>query len=91
MHVTIIKSDNTVGIDGEFLPINCSALAANFHALQWDGPDNGVDGYGEIEWDGKPKPPNTEITDLGVYYAYVEAWRIKKSLEEAKTASVNGG
>lgn len=78
MHVTIIKADNAVGVDYEFLTIDCSLLAENFHALQWDGPENGIGGEGEIEWNGKPKPPNEEITDLGGYYVYVEAWREEK-------------
>jgi hypothetical protein len=86
MHVTIIKADNTVGVDYEFLPVDCSALPADFHALQWDGPENGVGGEGEIEWNGKPKPANTEITDLGDYYAYVQAWRAEKQRIEAEAA-----
>lgn len=75
MRLTIIKADNTVGIDGAFLPVDCSALPANFHALQWEGPEAGIGGNGEAEWTGKPKPENTEVFDLGEYYAYVEAWR----------------
>ena len=75
MRVTIIKSDNTVGINGEFLPIDCSALPANFHALQWYGDEN----YGEVEWDGRPKPPNTEMTELGAYQTYVDAWHAEKA------------
>jgi len=78
MHVTIIKADNSVGVDQDFLFIDCSLLASNFHALQWDGPEDGVGGYGEIEFDGKPKPPNEVIIDLGGYYVYVEAWREEK-------------
>jgi hypothetical protein len=90
MHLTIIKADNTVGIDGEFLPVNCSALPLNFHALQWVGPENGIGGEGEAEWIGKPKPPNTEVINLGGYYAYVEAWRIKKAIEDARAAASAG-
>lgn len=78
MHVTIIRQDNVVGVDGYFLPIDCSVLSSNFHALQWDGPENGVGGLGEVEWNGTPKPPNEQIIDLGGYYVYVEAWREEK-------------
>lgn len=84
MHITIIKADNAVGIDGEFLAVDCSSLPTNFHALQWDGPESGVGGDGEAEWIGKPKPANTEVTDLGNYYAYVEAWRTEKARIEAE-------
>ena len=89
MHVTIIRADNAVGIDGEFLTVDCSALPADFHALQWDGPESGVGGDGEVELNGKPKPANTEIADLGAYYAYVEAWRAEKQrlADEAAAAA----
>lgn len=84
MHVTIIKQDNAVGVDYDFLTIDCSALADNFHALQWDGPENGIGGYGEVEFEGNPKPPNEEIINLGGYYVYVEAWREeKKKIQDA--------
>jgi hypothetical protein len=87
MHLTIIKADNAVGIDGKFLTINCAALPANFHALQWDGPEGGIGGEGEAEWTGKPKLPNTVVTDLGEYYAYVEAWKAEKLRLEAEVAA----
>lgn len=91
MHVTIVKADNAVGVDYDFLTIDCSLLPANFHALQWDGPENGVGGEGEIEWNGKPKPPNEEITDLGGYYVYVEAWREeRKRLDDLAAAQAAG-
>lgn len=77
MHLTIIKSDNAVGVDGLFYTIDCSELPANFHALQWDGPESGEGGAGEVEFNGKPKPPNEEITDLGGYYVYYEAWQVE--------------
>ena len=83
MHLTIIKADNAVGIDGKFLTVNCSALPADFHALQWTGPESGVGGDGEAEWNGNPKPENTQVTDLSEYYAYVEAWYAEKARIEA--------
>lgn len=88
MHVTIIRADNAVGIDGEFLTVDCSALPSDFHALQWDGPENGVGGEGEVERTGKPKPANTEIIDLGDYQAYVDAWRTEKARIEAEAAAL---
>lgn len=87
MRLTIIKADNAVGIDGEFLTVDCSALPANFHALQWVGPESGIGGDGEAEWTGKPKPANTEVADLGEYYAYAEAWRAEKARIEAEQAA----
>lgn len=88
MHLTIIKADSAVGIDGEFLTIDCSTLPADFHALQWDGSEDGVDGNGEVEWLGQPKPPNTEISGLGDYFVYVEAWRTEKARVEAEKARI---
>lgn len=87
MHVTIVKADNAVGVDYEFLTVDCSALPANFHALQWDGPESGIGGEGEVEWNGKPKPANTEIVDLGEYQAYVDVWRAEKARIEAEAAA----
>lgn len=88
MHVTIIKADNAVGIDGDFLTVDCSALPPDFHALQWDGPESGVGGEGEIEYVGKPKPANTEIVDLGEYQTYVDAWRAEKARLDAEAAQI---
>jgi len=87
MHVTIVKVDNAVGIDGVFLTIDCSTLSGEFHALQWSGPENGINGNGEVEWTGRPKPPNTDIVDLGEYYAYVEAWRAEKQRQDEAAAA----
>lgn len=89
MHLTIIKADSAVGIDGEFLTVDCSALPDNFHALQWDGPEDGLNGVGEAEWADKPKPANTAVNDLEGYFVYVEAWRAEKARIEAE-AKING-
>lgn len=77
MHLTIIKGDNNVGVDGVFYTIDCSELPADFWALQWDGPEDGIGGNGEVEFRGYPKPPNQPITDLGGFYVYYEAWLVE--------------
>ena len=75
MHLTIIKDDNKVAVDGVVKPIDLSNIQPpNFHALQWDGPTDGIGGDGEVEFSGKPKPANEEITDLGDYYQYYLLW-----------------
>jgi hypothetical protein len=76
--LTIIKADNMVGIDGVFYNIDCSALPANFHALQWDRNS------GEIEWAGLPKLPNTKINSIDKYQKYIYEWNVKD--EEARVA-----
>lgn len=75
MHLTIVKEDGVVGVDMVFKKIDLSNIQpSNFRALQWDGPTTGIGGDGEVEFDGKPKPPNEDITDLGQYYQYYEDW-----------------
>lgn len=74
--ITIVKNDNQVGIDGVFLPVDCSDLPQNFHALQW------IDTEGEVEWNGKPKPQNTEITSLKPYQKYIDRWNEVKHMLE---------
>lgn len=88
MHLTIIKADNVVGINGQFLTIDCSDLPVDFHALQWQGPENGIEGKGTVEWNGKPKPPNTEIINLDDYNTYVEAWHLEKQRVEELLAQI---
>ena len=77
MHLTIVKPDNQVGVDGVFYTIDCSELPANFWALQWDGPTDGINGFGEAEWTGSPKPPNTEVVNLDGFYPFYEAWLVE--------------
>jgi hypothetical protein len=69
--LTIIKSDNLVGIDGQSSNVDCSSLPENFHALQW----NQNESIGEIEWNGNPRPGNTIITELGEYDVFVDLWK----------------
>ena len=83
MHLTIVKIDNAVGVDGVFYTIDCSELPSNFWALQWTGPENGIGGSGEVEFTGNPKPPNQEITDLDGFYVYYEGWLVEN--EKHKT------
>lgn len=80
--MTIIKDDNNVYIDGKPHIVDCSSLPENFHALQWYGDEN----YGEIEMNGRPKPPNIEINSIQDYQSFIDAWYIEdarvKALEE---------
>jgi hypothetical protein len=71
--MTIVKIDNKVSINGLPFEIDCSDLPSNFHAFQWYGDE----GYGEEEWNGFPKPQNTQA-DISKYQTYVELWNEKK-------------
>jgi hypothetical protein len=70
IRLTIIKSDNLVGIDGKFTRIDCSSLPSNLHAVQWDA----VNSIGEVEWNGRPKPPNTILNDIAEYQSIITEW-----------------
>jgi hypothetical protein len=61
MRLTIVPIDNKVVVDNVAkFPLDLSAcgIPSNVWALQWYGTE------GEIEFDGRPKPPNEEITAL---------------------------
>jgi hypothetical protein len=70
IRLTIIKSDDLVGIDGNFTKIDCSSLPPNLHAVQWDA----INSIGEAEWSGNPKPPNTILNDITDYQNVVTEW-----------------
>ena len=80
--LTIVKADNTVYIDGKARIVDCSSLPENFHALQWYEDEL----FGEIEMDGRPKPPNVEINNIQDYQSFIDAWYVEdarvKALEE---------
>jgi len=77
MRVTIIPEDRWIRRDGtqSNLP-SWSFDDANIHAIQWYGED------GEIEFDGRPKPPNEVITDPAILAPYLAA--LDAYLEEQK-------
>lgn len=77
--LTIVKEDNAIGIDGKFYTIDCSSLPADFHALQWYG--DAEPPYGEVERNGRPKPPNEEIESLADYQSFVDAWYAEDAKE----------
>ena len=62
MKITIIPSDKSIGIDGEFLleiEQDFSWIPENVHAVQW------YDTWGEVEY--KDSSSNERIEELGVY------------------------
>jgi hypothetical protein len=72
MRLTIIPIDNSVYISGVCKPpldLSTCGIPSNVHALQW------YETEGEIEFTGKPKPPNEEITVLPEWaLACVKVW-----------------
>lgn len=85
--LTIIKDDSFVKVDGFGLePIDCSSLASNIHAIQFDGTN------GEIEYNDGTN--NEAITSISAYSAITDLWTSAKStydtaLSDAATAQTN--
>ena len=90
MRITIIPSDKTIGIDGDFLlsiQQDISWVPENIHAVQW------YNTWGEVEY--TDSSPNERIEELGIYQQAVidfnnELKRIEdeqKAQEEAIEAS----
>jgi len=68
MRVTVIPEDKWIRKDEESANLpewNFDDL--NIHAIQW------YDTEGEIEYEGRSKPPNEEFTDFSVVQPYVDA------------------
>lgn len=91
--VTIVREDNMVYLDGKPRQIDCSALPADVHAVQWDGAG------GEVEYatmrcsacGGVSRKPNERISDLSPYQAFVDAWNALAAAEaQAQAAAVSG-
>lgn len=88
MRLTIVRDDNTVVVDGVRYTVDCSALPADFHALQWDGVG------GEIEYSvtrcdhcgARTKKGNALITDVSPYMSLVAAWNVAKAADDSAKA-----
>jgi hypothetical protein len=68
MRVTIVPDDRLVRRDNDIaiLP-EWQFDDANIHAIQWYGED------GEIEYNGRPKPPNERFVDPTILEPYLVA------------------
>ena len=90
MKVTIIREDDAVYVDGVAHTVDCSTLAPEVHAVQWDGV------RGEVEYrvtrcdhcGARTKKGNEIISDFTPYQKYVDAWQVVKS--EADAAAAKG-
>lgn len=79
MRVAIIKADNLVMVDGEGRTVDCSALPADFHALQWYGFAGEVEYASEFDdYVGWRKKPNEVVHSLEPYQALLDAWETAK-------------
>lgn len=71
MWQTIIKKDNTVYINYIAKTVDCSALPADFHALQWDS-DKKTGWIEKINLDGATI--NEPIDNIDAYQFYFDEW-----------------
>tara|TARA_R110000796_G_scaffold135368_1_gene251464 strand:- start:185 stop:607 length:423 start_codon:yes stop_codon:yes gene_type:complete len=85
--LTIVKDDSWVSVDGFGIePIDCSSLASNIHAIQFDGTN------GWVEYnDGTD---NLAITSVNDYLTITDLWTSAKSthdteLSDSATAKTN--
>ena len=77
--LTINVLDEWVAVDGYGIaPIDCSSLASNIHAIQFDGTN------GEVEYnDGTA---NLAITAISDYSTITDLWTSAKSTEDTANA-----
>ena len=82
MRITIIPSDKTIGIDGDFLlsiQQDMSWVPENIHAVQW------YDTWGEVEY--TDDSPNERIEDIGLYeQAIIDFNNEKQRIEDEQKA-----
>jgi Domain of unknown function (DUF4376) len=69
VQVTIVRNDNAVYLDGRRFAVDCSALPANVHAVQWDGA------HGTVEYvnAGVINPDDFRTNDLIVDFTPYQA------------------
>jgi hypothetical protein len=68
MRITVISADRWIRRDDDAANLpEWPFDDANIHAIQW------YDTEGEIEYTGRPKPPNQIITDAAVLQPYLDA------------------
>ncbi|MCG3774758.1 MAG: hypothetical protein JW395_1583 [Nitrospira sp.] len=80
MNLTIIKSDNSVYIDGRAISVDCSDLPTEVHAIQWNG-DSGWIEY--INGPGLPVKINETIDSISAYQGLISAWNAEKEKTDA--------
>ena len=82
MRITIIPSDKTIGIDGDFLlsiQQDISWVPENIHAVQW------YNTWGEVEY--TDSSPNERIEELGIYQqAVIDFNNELKRIEDERIA-----
>ena len=78
--LTIIKDDSFVAVDGLGLqPIDCSSLASNVHAIQFDGSN------GTVEYNDNTA--TLAITAISAYSTVTDLWTSAKNTADATAAT----
>lgn len=97
MRITIIKNDKLVVVDDKAVideSLDFSDLPSNWHALQWEGANDGSYGQGEIEYNATENNPriNEPISSILEYMVHINkvkdfiAAQMAASVPEANTA-----
>lgn len=71
--LTIIRDDNAVYVDGRALTVDCSALASDIRAVQWNGT------AGHIEYDEELARAPDPITSIDAYLSLLTAWETARA------------
>jgi hypothetical protein len=86
MKLTIIRPDGIVIVDGVALKVDCSTVATDIHAVQWNGQ------RGHIEYavdDVGNKKLNDQIEDVAQFRPIIDSWNAAKAQADLRAA--NGG
>lgn len=86
MRVTVIPADHWIRRDDDqaILP-TWTFDDADIHAIQW------YDIEGEIEYVGRPKPPNQQFTDPSILQPYIDALDEYLANQDQPEPAIDGG
>jgi len=89
MRLTIIPSDNNVGIDNQFLmnlDLSSCNIPFDIHALQWYGTEGEIEFVDNLD---RTKPMNQIITELPSWAnSCVTVWQEEKTRQEILIAEM---
>ena len=79
MKLTILPSENKVGIDGNFREVDLSTIDTNIHAIQWDEANKGHIEYRTADTDAGRE---VKINSYAPYQKYIDLWTAAAEVEE---------
>jgi hypothetical protein len=76
MRFTYIKSDKSIGIDGEFIKIDNIQFDPEVDAIQW------YDTHGEIEFVNRQEKNNEFFDDISYIQSLIDLWGVETAKQE---------